>query len=105
MYHRSQNYRRITFNTILNQFTRDDGDRESGLNHPITQTENQQIKLQNCLRNNVLPNIPIYNFIGISYPETIIDVIGEQEAIVKVVAHGEHIRKRIMDMEIPLLHV
>lgn len=90
---------RITFNTILNQFTRAEGERETGFNHPITQAENQQIKLQNWLQNNGLSNIPIYYFIAISYPETIIDVIGEQEAIAKVVAHGEHIPKKIMDME------
>ena len=90
---------KIIFNTILNQFTRDDGKKETGFNHPITQAEFQQLKLQSWLQNSGLPNIPVYYFIGISNPETIIDVIGDQEAIAKVVTHGEHLPKKIMNME------
>ncbi|MFC4025106.1 nuclease-related domain-containing protein [Oceanobacillus longus] len=90
---------KIIFNTILNQFTRDDGENETGFHHPITQVEFQQIKLQNWLQERSLLNRPIYYLIAISNPETIIEVIGNQEAIAKVVARGEHIPKKIMDIE------
>ncbi|MGJ9458108.1 hypothetical protein [Oceanobacillus sp. CF4.6] len=81
------------------QFTRDDGEKETGFHHPITQVEFQQIKLQNWLQDRSLPNLPIYPLIAISNPETIIEVIGDQEDIAKVVARGEHIPKKIMEME------
>ncbi|WP_087974147.1 nuclease-related domain-containing protein [Oceanobacillus rekensis] len=90
---------RVIFDTILNQFTRDDGKREVGFNHPITQVEIQQIKLQNWLEHRGLPTIPIYYLIAFSEPTTKIEVIGDQQAIAKVVTRGENIPKKIMEME------
>ncbi|WP_081498498.1 nuclease-related domain-containing protein [Oceanobacillus massiliensis] len=95
---------KIIFDTILNQFTRDDGEKETGFNHPITQAELQQIKFQNWLQKSGYPPIPIHYFIAISEPATKIEVIGDKEAIASVVARGEHIPKKIIDMENTLSH-
>ncbi|MBP2257732.1 nuclease-related domain-containing protein [Virgibacillus alimentarius] len=90
---------KITFDTILHQFTRSDGQKETGFRDPLIQAENQKNKLQQWLRAHHLINIPIYYFIAISDPSTIIDVIGDQEAVSKVVAHGEHIPRKIIQKE------
>ncbi|MBR3118226.1 MAG: NERD domain-containing protein [Oceanobacillus sp.] len=89
----------IIFDTTLNQFIRDDGKKETGFSHPITQVELQQLKLQNWLHHNGFTNIPIYYFVAISEPSTIIKVIGDTEPIAKVVAHGERIPHIILDIE------
>lgn len=89
----------ITFDTILNQMIRNDGKIESGFEYPITQVENQNFHLQNWLSQHNLPNIPIYCFVAISEPSTIIKVIGDAEAIAKVVAHGARIPSMIMEKE------
>ncbi|MEC5423417.1 nuclease-related domain-containing protein [Virgibacillus sp. C22-A2] len=92
----------ITFDTILNQFTRDDRNKETGYRYPITQAELHKFKLELWLQQHNLRNIPIYFFIAISEPSTIIKVIGDQEEIAKVVAHGEYIPKKILDMNAAL---
>lgn len=95
----SKNYSgTITFDTILQQLTRNDGKKESGYQYPITQVELQQLKLQQWLQLNNHTNIPIYFFIAISEPSTIINVIGEREGIARVVAHGAAIPKKVLDM-------
>lgn len=94
----SKNYNgTITFDTILEQLTRDDGKKETGFQYPITQVQLQQFKLQLWLRKHNLPNIPIYFFIAISEPSTIIKVVGDREAIAKVVAHGASIPMKLLD--------
>lgn len=89
----------IIFDTMLNQFTRDDGKNETGFSHPIAQAELQRLKLQNWLHHNGFTDIPIYYFIAISEPTTRIKVIGDTESIAKVVAHGERIPHIILDHE------
>lgn len=95
----SKNYSgTITFDTILQQLTRNDGKKESGYQYPITQVELQQLKLQQWLQLHNHTNIPFYFFIAISEPSTIINVIGDREAIARVVAHGAAIPKKVLDM-------
>lgn len=89
----------IIFDTILRQFTRDDGKKITGFRHPITQAELQQLKLQQWIHKHNLPNIPVYFFIAISDPSTVIKVIGDSEAIARVVAHGENIPKKIVEKD------
>lgn len=89
----------ITFDSILNQFTRDDGEKEIGYRHPITQAELQQMCLENWLHERNYKNIPIHFFIAISDPATVIKVTGDAQSISRVVAHGEHIPRKILDKE------
>ncbi|MGY0691486.1 nuclease-related domain-containing protein [Virgibacillus sp. FSP13] len=96
----SKNYTgTITFDTILHQFTRDDGEKETGYRHPITQAENHQLQIENWLHEHHLPSVPIHFFIAIAEPSTVIKVIGDREAIAKVVAHGEHVPKKLMEID------
>lgn len=85
----------ITFDTELQQFTRD----ERGFRHPIQQAELQKQRLQAWLQEMNLPPIPIYYFIAISDPSTIIKVEGNKEEIAKVVAHAAHIPNKIKQHE------
>lgn len=89
----------IVFDTLLNQFMREDGEQIEGFNHPITQVENQQLQLMAWLQDKNLPAIPIHYFIAISDPTTKIKVIGNTEAIAATVVHGEQLPKRILTME------
>src|SRR5699024_5687265 len=85
----------ITFDTILNQFIRSDGKTETGFRHPITQAENHQYQLTQWLHERH-HHIPVHFFVAISDPSTVVKVIGDEEAIAKVVARGEHIPGKIM---------
>lgn len=85
----------ITFDTELQQFTRD----ERGYRHPIQQAELQKQRLQAWLQEMNLHPIPIYYFIAISDPSTIIKVEGNKEEIAKVVAHAAHIPNKIKQHE------
>ena len=93
-----KNYKgKVTFDTILEQFIRDDGKVESGYLYPPNQVELQKFKLQQWLRAHQLPNIPIYYFIAISEPSTIINVIGDREAAAKVVSHAVGLPRKLLD--------
>ncbi|WP_404455335.1 nuclease-related domain-containing protein [Oceanobacillus kapialis] len=85
----------ILFDTELQQFTRDDGSREKGFRHPIQQAELQKQRLQAWLQEMNLPPIPIYCFIAVSDPSTIIKVEGEREHIARVVSHAAYIPGKI----------
>jgi len=89
----------ITFDTTLNQFIRDDGEKETGYRHPITQAQLQQLRLESWLRDWNLKNPPIYYFIAISDPATIIKVVGDSSYIGRLVSHGEHIPGKILEKE------
>lgn len=89
----------ITFNTILKQFTRFDGEKETGFRYPITQAETVQWKLMNWLHKHNIQHIPIRYFIAISDPSTIIKVIGNEKEVAQVVAHGEYIPRKILHMD------
>lgn len=96
----SKNYTgSITFNTILKQLTRNDGKVESGYEYPITQVENQSFHLQNWLVQHKVTGIPIYGYVAIADPSTIIKVEGNEQEIAEVVAHGATIPKMIMDKD------
>ncbi|GGJ91578.1 nuclease [Lentibacillus kapialis] len=89
----------IIFDSILKQLIRDDGNVESGFNYPITQTETQKFHLRNWLLKHRLTHIPIYYFIAIADPTTIIKVDGDREAISKVVAHAARIPGMIIEKD------
>jgi len=90
---------KIIFDTTLDQFTRNDGHKETGFSHPITQVEFQQLKLQNWLQSQGFPDIPIYYFVAISEPSTVINVVGNHEYIAGIVTQGEQITKKILNRE------
>ncbi|GAA0606274.1 hypothetical protein GCM10009001_24380 [Virgibacillus siamensis] len=90
---------KITFNTNLRQLTRSNGVIESGFEYPITQVENQKFHLQNYLFQHNMTNIPIYYFVAIADPSTIIEVVGDEIELAKVVAHGARIPSMILEKE------
>ncbi|OZU88250.1 hypothetical protein CIL03_11385 [Virgibacillus indicus] len=93
----SKNYSgAITFDTVLRQMIRDDGRKETGFNYPVTQADLQKFKLQMWLQERNFPDIPIYPFIAISDPATIIKVKGDDQELAKTVAHGAHIPGMIL---------
>jgi len=89
----------IIFDTTYKQLIRDDGEKETGFRYPITQVEMQKLKLEQWLRAHNLPETPIYYFIAISHPSTIIKVKGDDSSIRMVVAHAENIPIMIMEKE------
>ncbi len=89
----------ITFDTTLQQFFRNDGLQETGYRYPITQAELQKSHLENWLLERSHAEIPIYYFIAIAEPSTIIQVKGDEQAIARVVSHGEHIASKIWEIE------
>lgn len=89
----------IIFDSILKQLTRNDGKIESGFEYPITQAKNQKFHLQNWLLKHQLAHIPIYYFIAIADPSTIIKVDGNREEISKVVAHASRIPGMIIEKD------
>jgi ribosomal protein L37AE/L43A len=94
----SKNFRgTVTFDSELEQLTRDDGEVENGYLYPPNQVELQKFKLQQWLRAQQLPNIPIHYFIAISEPNTIINVIGDKSSISKVVSHAAGITSKLLD--------
>ncbi|MEN1968830.1 nuclease-related domain-containing protein [Lentibacillus sp. N15] len=96
----SKNYKgTITFDTVLKQLIRDDGEKETGFKYPITQAENHRIHLENWLHDHHFSNIPIYYFIAIAEPSTIVKVEGDKQAIAKAVVHAEYLPQRILEMD------
>lgn len=89
-------YGTITFDTTLNQLTRDDGRRLSGYQYPITQVENTQFRLLRWLQKRNLAGLPIYYFIAIAENSTIFKVVGDAGAMKKVVLYVEEIPLRII---------
>lgn len=89
----------LIFDTLLNQFTRSDGDRETGFRHPITQAENQQLHFISWLHERNLHHIPVHFLIAISDPSTIFKVIGDRESIAGIVGHGENIPGKIQKID------
>lgn len=87
----------ITFDTILKQLIRSDGETESGFKYPITQAESHKIHLENWLHDYNFHNIPVHYFVAIAEPSTIIKVKGDEQAMAKVVAHGEHIPQMLLE--------
>lgn len=89
----------ITFDTHFNQFTRLNKEKEEGYRSPIIQASLQARQLEKWLQLRQLTNIPIFYFVVISYPSTIIKVEGDKKEIRDIVMHAEEIPNRILDME------
>lgn len=90
---------KIIFNTIQNQFTRISDGVEKGYRNPITQAESTRLKLIEWLSDHHIYSIPVYYLIAISEPSTIINVVGNDEAIAKVVSHAEYTPQKIMQLD------
>src|SRR5690625_4443396 len=88
---------KVIFNTILRQFTRVDGENETGFRDPISQVENHKILLISWLHEHGFRHVPVQSFIAVSDPRTIIKVVGDEQVIAKVVAHAEHIPTMILE--------
>jgi len=94
----SKNYTgTITFNTYLEQLTRDNGQIESGFEYPMTQLRNQISNLENWLYQQNLMGIPVFGYVVIADPSTIIKVEGNQEAVGNIVKHSASIHHVIKD--------
>lgn len=89
----------ITFDTLLKQLIRNDGEKETGFKYPITQAENHQLHLENWLHDHHFANVPIRYFLAIADPGTIIKVEGDKQGIAKVVTHAEHLPQRILEID------
>lgn len=89
----------IIFNTNLNTFTRDSGEIVTGFRHPISQAESHKFNLMRFLSELGYHDVPVHFFVAVSEPSTVIQVIGDEKAIAKMVSHGEHIPKKIIALE------
>lgn len=89
----------VTFDTTYKQLIREDGEKETGFDYPITQVEMQKLKLEQWFEAHQLFEIPIFYFIAISHPSTIIKVKGDDTSIKKIVAHANNIPLMIMEKE------
>lgn len=90
---------KITFDTNLNQCIRSDGDIEMGYRHPIAQAENQKLLLETWLEQNFSRHIPVRYFVVFSDPNTMIDVIGDKEAIAEIVLHANHLPNKVLNID------
>ncbi|MGM8213630.1 nuclease-related domain-containing protein [Virgibacillus sp. W0430] len=89
----------ITFDTVLKQFIRHDGQAETGFRYPITQAERSVLNLKLWLSERSLPQLPIYYFIAISEPSTIIKVKGDEAEIANVVVHADYLLLKIIELD------
>lgn len=91
-------YGTILFGTN-NQVTRvGDNDKEEGFPNPISQLNLQKHRLKNWLRNKGIQNIPIYGFVVISFPSTIIKSTIESVAIPEVIVYCNQLLFEIQNM-------
>ncbi|MUK87402.1 NERD domain-containing protein [Ornithinibacillus sp. L9] len=96
----SKNYsKRVLLDTVLKQCILSNGKVETGVNYPITQAENHKIQFENFLAKHNLPDVPVYFFVALSDPGTIIEVKGDDQEIVNKVTHGEQLPKMILDID------
>ncbi|WP_099159574.1 NERD domain-containing protein [Virgibacillus ndiopensis] len=89
----------VTFDTTFKQFTRNNGDKDTGYRYPITQAESSKLKLTNWLHEQNYHDIPVHYLIAVSDPSTIIKVNGDKQAIAEVVMHGEYIPMKVMEID------
>lgn len=88
----------ITFDTLFKQLIRSDGTRESGYSYPITQAENNYRNLREWLEGRHFYDIPIYYFVVISDPATVVKVTGDTEQIAKVVVHAAGLPGKVIQL-------
>ncbi|MFD2044546.1 nuclease-related domain-containing protein [Ornithinibacillus salinisoli] len=91
--------KRVIFDTVLKQCILSNGKVETGVNYPITQVENQKIQLENWLAKHNIGDVPIYYFVALSNPGTIIEVKGNEQEIANKVVHGDQLPKLILDID------
>lgn len=87
----------VTFNTNLRQFLQHKGDSIQRYKYPVTQVENIQFHLLHWLKQYKVAGLPIYYFIAFSEQSTIINVIGNEDYIKRIVSYVDEIPLRIMN--------
>lgn len=87
----------VTFDFILNQFTREYRGQVTGFRNPVIQTTTSTVLFTEWLNNHHhTKDIPIHSLIAIGDPSTIIKVIPENKDITDIVMHGEYIPHQVM---------
>ncbi|WP_121639063.1 nuclease-related domain-containing protein [Virgibacillus sp. Bac330] len=89
----------LTFDTFFDQLIRYNGSKEEGFRSPITQATTQANLLKQWLHKHDYIDIPIYSFIAISRPSTVIKVDGDKNKIRETVMHAEFIPQKISEYE------
>lgn len=92
----------VTFNTLLKQFIRNNGEKLQGFKYPISQVEMIHFHLLRWLEERNLGGLPIYHFIAFSEQSTIINVEGDEAAVSKIVSYVDEIPIRIMKKDAEL---
>ncbi|WP_209121434.1 nuclease-related domain-containing protein [Alkalihalobacillus sp. BA299] len=88
----------LIFDQTFHQLIRQSSDREEGFPDPLLQVKRQQTQLEGWLKKNKLPQIPIFSFIVISNPSTIIKG-GPKDTVIHSAALPYKI-KRIAEMNL-----
>src|SRR5699024_2974126 len=95
----------VYFNTSTNQFTRIENNIEQGFRDPLTQVELQQTKLAELLDLCGFHDIPIYNFVVIATPSTILKIDGPPTEKIthkdRLLFKISSIEKQLIDMNYP----
>lgn len=89
----------LIFDTTLNQFTREDRETISGYLHPISQVQLQASRISHWFEKQHISSIPIYYFVAIADPNTIIKVDGDKQYISSIVSHASNIPGKIIEKE------
>lgn len=88
----------VTFHTGLKQLIQDDGEILIGRKHPIVQVENITFLFSRWLQLNKLDGLPIYYYVAIADPATIVQVNGDEQSIAKTVSYAEEIPIKLVKM-------
>lgn len=92
----------IYFNTSTNQFSRIENNIEQGYKDPLTQVELQQIKLMQWLELYGFHDIPIYHFVVIASPSTILKIDGPPT---EKITHKDRLLFKISSIEQQLINM
>lgn len=86
----------VTFDFILNQFTREYNGKIEAFRNPITQATTNKLLLTEWLADHNIIDIPIYPLVTISDPITIIKLIPEDRDISHEIMHGEYMPQQVL---------
>lgn len=89
----------VTFDFILNQFTREYNGKVEGFRNPITQATTNKSLLTEWLTYHNILDIPIYTLVTISDPSTIIKIIPEDRDVSHELMHGEYMPQQVMKID------
>lgn len=89
----------LYFDPTFNQLIRTKDGTERAFPDPILQIERQEIQLRNWLSTNRLRNVPVFSFVVISNPETIIRTSPENRDLDRKVIHRDALPAKIIQLE------